>query len=114
MENMKNIPMHKRPNIGIDRISEFENGGLCIESKEVNGVLMYVPYGIWCDLFGLIDSSSMMIVNRIDNLRNLIKQTEEAQIKNGDSIILDFKRQIDALQKQLDFINAISPLCDEV
>lgn len=83
MQNMKDIPMHKRPNVGVDTMCNFENGELCVESKEVNGVLMYVPYGVWCELFYVLDECGVMLALKKDKLKEFAKDTENMKCKTN-------------------------------
>lgn len=114
MQDMKQIPMHKRPNVGVGTMDEFLNGGLCVESKEVNGVLMYVPYGIWCELFHVMDECSIMLAKKVDSLKELVKETENSNIENKQYLVDSINYQIEYIQKRIDFIQAVTPISTEV
>lgn len=116
MENMKDISIHKRPNIGVEDMGNYENGGLCIDSMERNGLHLYVPYGVWCDLFNAMDVGTRVMHDRIRELKKLIHEGEEMQEKfpQYKTFYKSFKEQIEMLEKQISIFDVIAPLREEV
>lgn len=115
MENMKNISVDSRPNIGVEKMSEYENGGLCIEKEHVNGVSVYIPYGVFNDIFTAIDLGAKFIGNGIsENKRIMQDLSSNEAIGNNDALITNLKINTEELQKYKDILEQISPLQNEV
>lgn len=109
--NMKMIPISSRENIGVENMGKYEFGGLAVESLEANGVLMYIPYGIYVDIFRAIERGIISIGKEIDSLEDT---------KNGLSgeyagvLRENLMFQIKELEKQKNILEQIYPLIDEV
>lgn len=116
MENMKDISIHKRPNIGVDKMKDYENGGLCIDSMERNGLHLYIPYGVWNDLFKAMQVSTNVMHNRIRELRGLITEGEEMQkqFPQYKNIVENFREQVRLLEEQIFIFDTIAPLEEEI
>ena len=97
---MKSIPMDERKNIGIEEMKEYDFGGLTIESLEKNGALVYIPYGVYVDIFRAIKKSITLIKKEIK---------EEQNKDSSDSL-----ENIADLKNKLDIFENIYPLINEV
>lgn len=113
--DMKSIPIDKRPNIGIQDMNKYKNGGLTVESFESNGALVYIPYGIYVDLFNAIDNGTVCIKHKIADLqkhkRNMSKLENQESLK---SIIECDDFIIEALKKDMSILSSIYPLKKDV
>lgn len=70
---MKDLPLESRPNIGREESNEYEYAGLCVESLECNGALVYIPYGIWCEVFNAMNRGA----NALNTLANQTSKSIE-------------------------------------
>lgn len=74
--DMSNIEVDRRPNIGSDKSPLYLNAGCCLGQKYYNGVDIYIPYGLWCDIFEAIEISTRCISNEIYSLNNSISKLD--------------------------------------
>jgi len=94
--DMKSIPIDERPNIGVQDMDKYKNGGLTVESLEANGALVYIPYGIYVDIFHSIDNGSIAIKQKIEDIKEFQKEMLGC---NGYS-----QEMIDTLKRTDDFL----------
>ena len=110
---MKDFPIKDRPNIGVDKMQDFDFGGLCVESTHPNGALVYVPYGIWFDIFDTLERSMYLMVHMHSKLK-----TEYADIKDKEGIpteVLEgYKNKLNTYTKDIQLLESIIPLCQEI
>lgn len=113
--DMKSIGISNRPNIGVQDMDKYINGGLMVESLETNGVLVYIPYGIYCDIFRAIDSSVLSMKREIrsyeEELKSLSTHTEDKLIKATKN---NHKHAIDELKEKVSILESIAPIINEV
>ncbi|HHB2481426.1 TPA: hypothetical protein ACORDH_002877 [Bacillus cereus] len=103
----------RRPEVGVKDMDKYENGGLEVEERLSNGYLMYVPYGIHCDIFDAIEKSNRLISDKIQELQKIINELE---IDNKYSEIIErsAKEQIETLEKHLHVLEKIVPIKHEI
>ncbi|WP_151035784.1 hypothetical protein [Bacillus wiedmannii] len=102
----------RRPEIGVKDMDKYENGGLEVEERLTNGYLMYVPYGIHCDIFEAMEASSRLMVRQIAEYQNLVDKMEGKE--SGQVLVKNFKQKIDELKKHMHVMDSISPIKHEI
>lgn len=111
--NMADTPIDKRPNIGINKSPLYQNAGCCIENTHTNGVSIYIPYGIYTDLFNSINTSIHSIRDSIDSLRKTILNLDNTDGKYN-SLKESLTYQLYILEKQELLLSDFSGLQHEV
>jgi len=103
----------RRPEVGVKDMDKYENGGLEIEERLTNGYLMYVPYGIHCDIFESIEVGIRLMSKRIEELNKTLNEiTDDTGI--NPSVKRMLKEQIDDMKKHLHVLEKISPIKHEI
>lgn len=89
----------RRPEIGVKDMDKYENGGLEVEEKLTNGYLMYVPYGIHCDIFESMEASIRVMSKKIEELHIIFQNISDTTGEVNESMENHFQEQIDELRK---------------
>ncbi|HDR7066982.1 TPA: hypothetical protein QCW42_004088 [Bacillus cereus] len=111
---MSNIHDSKRrPEVGVKDMDKYENGGLEVEERLTNGYLMYVPYGIHCDIFESIEVSIRLMSKRIEELNETLN-THTDYTGINPTLKRMIKEQIDDMQRYLHVLEKISPIKHEI
>ena len=116
MKNMKDINIDKRPNIGVEDMFNYENGGLCIDEMHTNGVSVYIPYGIYGDIFNAIEDSLKGLKAKRDDNRKLILEYSKISSSSIEAkYLVDVLEGTNAeLDKSIDVLESIVYLKDEI
>lgn len=118
--DMKSIPIDRRDNIGVQDMDNYINGGLTVESKEVNGALVYVPYGIWCNIFNAIDTGTILYkqeIEEIERLKNKLSKSEKyfkGKEHMIEPLLQGYDERIAELREKMLILENILPLVNEV
>ncbi|PFA76906.1 hypothetical protein [Bacillus cereus] len=89
----------RRPEVGIADMIKHEFGGLEIQEKLTNGYLMYVPYGIHCDIFESMEASIRVMSKKIEELHIIFQNISDTAGEVNESMENHFQEQIDELRK---------------
>lgn len=106
-----------RHNIGIDKSPIYLNGGCCLENKHPNGADIYIPYGIWNDLFKAINISEKCLSKHIHELKRQIddlKNSCEINDKYQQNLINSIELDIEELKKRRLLLQNFSSIGSEV
>lgn len=116
MKNMKDINIDKRPNIGVEDMVNYENGGLCIDEMHKNGVSVYIPYGIYGDIFNAISLSLRELrKHRADNRKVILEYAKSSSSSIEAKYLVDVLEGTNAeLDKSIDVLESIVYLKDEI
>ena len=92
--DLKQIPIDKRPDVIIEDISKYHNGGIHIESMHINGSLIYLPYGVGEYIY----SKSNVLENVFESYLIAIEK-ELAQAEDAESQLIydNLKHDIERL-----------------
>lgn len=113
--DMKSIPIDKRPNIGFNHLDEYINGGLTVESQHSNGALIYIPYGIYTDIFRAMESGMFYIGKEIDNLKTMLKTLYNVENKElAEKLKQDTNHKIKELEKYHKIFEVIEPMINDL
>lgn len=98
--NIKDTDVNRRDNIGVAESYFYENSGCCVEEMHLNGVSVYVPYGIWVDLFNSIDMSLRCMSNQKYELNKVLKELgKKEQSTEVEVVKRNILSQIEDLKK---------------
>lgn len=101
-----------RKNISVQESYVYENSGCCLEETYSNGASVYIPYGVWCDIFGAIEKSTRYMEKEIDEMSNTLREIDSSMnsIKFHESLIEDIKNNMETLKKQKILLESFSNL----
>ncbi|EPC8411109.1 hypothetical protein CN553_12145 [Bacillus cereus] len=110
---MSNIHDSKRrPEVGVKDMEKYEFGGLEVEERLTNGYLMYVPYGIHCDIFDAIEASNLLMMNEINQIQKSIDGLDGSVYSQTIKRMLEEK--IEKLKKHSSVLEKITPIKHEI
>lgn len=98
----------QREEVGYKDMEKYEDGGLEIEETLTNGYLLYIPYGIHCDLFEAMQEGIKSMGRYQDDLKKYHGGTDMEMLKNN------FKMQIQELEKHIDVLQKIQGIHGKV
>ncbi|WP_168898299.1 hypothetical protein [Bacillus sp. ISTL8] len=102
----------RRPEVGVKDMDKYENGGLEVEERLSNGYLMYVPYGIHCDIFDAIEASNRLMMSEIDQIQKSIDRLDSSVYSQTIKRMLEEK--IENLKKHSHVLEKIVPIKHEI
>lgn len=102
----------RRPEVGVKDMDKYENGGLEVEERLSNGYLMYVPYGIHCDIFDAIEASNRLMMSEIDQIQKSIDRLDSSVYSQTIKRMLEEK--IEKLKKHSYVLEKIEPIKHEI
>ncbi|WP_410988655.1 hypothetical protein [Bacillus cereus] len=102
----------RRPEIGIKDMEKYENGGLEVEERLTNGYLMYIPYGIHCDIFEAIEASNRLMMSEIDQIQKSIDGLDGSVYSQTIKRMLEEK--MEKLKKHSYVLQKIEPIKHEI
>ena len=97
--DMSDIKTNCRPNISIDESPLYENGGCCLEETHTNGASIYIPYGIWSDIFSAIKKSTKCMNNEIQSLKESARKLDVEDV-TCQTVKSNLEIDIENLEKQ--------------
>ncbi|HFK1543412.1 TPA: hypothetical protein ACGXM3_005234 [Bacillus cereus] len=102
----------RRPEVGVKDMDKYENGGLEVEERLSNGYLMYVPYGIHCDIFDAIEASNFLMMSEINQIQKSIDGLDGSVYSQTIKRMLEEK--IEKLKKHSSVLEKIAPIKHEI
>lgn len=77
--SLQQLSLENRPNVGMKDLENYENGGFLVESTHSNGALVYIPYGLWVDLFHAIEAGEFALQTQSSDLIATIHALETSE-----------------------------------
>lgn len=114
MVNMKDTSVDNRPNIGIQDMENYENGGLCVEELHTNGVSVYIPYGVYDAVFDAMSKGIKAMSNdKTDNVSTILKYkgSEAVEAKILVDVLENTNKE---LAKSINVLESIISLNDDI
>ncbi|MBK1611831.1 hypothetical protein [Bacillus cereus] len=102
----------RRPEVGVKDMEKYENGGVEVEERLTNGYLMYVPYGIHCDIFEAIEASNRLMMSEIDQIQKSIDGLDGSVYSQTIKRMLEEK--MGKLKKHSYVLQKIEPIKHEI
>lgn len=115
LKQMSALPIEKRPNIGVSEMEAYEHGGLCVESTHQNGALVYVPYGIWVNVFEAMQVGANALRSEMSTLEQELQDVKEKpDPATWEPIVRIMEERLQKLMQNQAILEQISPLVSEV
>lgn len=111
--DMKSIQIDERPSIGIQDMKKYKNGGLTVASQEDNGTLIYIPNGIYYDLFRAIAIGARLIRNEIYDIKDL-KEKRVSCKEHAKELQEEDEYMIEQLTKYASMLENIETIINDV
>lgn len=105
---MNKHDVKEREEVGYKDMKNYEHGGLEIEETLTNGYLLYVPYGIHCDIFDAIEQGIVTLKYDVNEMEKDFKDLDSPVLKK------QIEQRIKDLKKHIDVLEQISPIKHEV
>lgn len=114
MNNMKDISVDSRHNIGVEDMVNYKNGGLCIDEMHTNGVSIYVPYGLYNDIFKALGVSVRSLEKQYSENIETIATYKDSESVEAKYLVDVLENTNESLMKSINILEAILPLGSEI
>lgn len=106
---MNKHDVKKRDEVGYQDMEKYEHGGLEIEETLTNGYLLYVPYGIHCDVFDALEQGIVSMNKQVADLQKTYQEFSNLPVVQSNIL-----NQIESIKKHIDVLQKISSIKYEV